>query len=867
MRRRDLFRPRPRDDLRQRDELDVRWLEVVVLGLVQGLTEFLPISSSAHLRIVSEVFFGRDAGAAFTAVTQLGTEAAVLIYFARDIARLTLGLGARPRPAGRPALDPDYRLAWLVILGTLPIGVLGLAFEDQIQTAARNLWLIATTLVVFGVLLGVAERVGRQKVDLERMTVGQGLTLGSCAGDGAGPGRVPLRGHDHRGALPRAHPARGRAVLVPARDPGRRGVRDLPAARTSTPGGPSGLQMVVATLIAFAVGYAAIAWLLRYVEHHSVYLFVWYRFALGRGAVRRARCGVDLGDLIGGAPRSTIRLADRDHPDPPAPRAVVGERGRRAGGPHPRRRAGRDGPCAGRAGGRAARRGSARRGRELTGAALRADRRAAARRARARPASPSRGWPRSTTGRGRVGELKELSKEPLWRVVQAHPSAAVFPDGEGLAGMQARAVAAVRRHDARIAAEHGPRAVWLACSHGDVIKSVLADALACHLDNFQRIVVDPCSISVVHYTETRPFVVRVNDLGGDVADLVPPGAEAGGGGRAGDVGRRRREARAGTLTIRFREGCRPAGRRSTLGEVMSRVIHVFRQPERFVAGTVGEPGDRSFYLQAIQDARTVSVLLEKQQVTVLAERITALLQEVARRFGSDVPAGAERTGRGPLAVPLEEEFRVGTMGLGWDADSRSIVVELLAVTEEEVDESVVLDDTEEGPGRVARVPVPDAGSRFRRACGEGGIGRAPAMPAVRRAAGPGGSRLRSAERVPPADRDHRLISHPVDPARPGRPGPAAPGAYRHHRTACRRLERHVVRHAERGRCGAALRVQARARGAAAVGLSGWDARWAGSGELPRLRGRRLARRAADGVARGAVRAGDGAGLGRHRRRA
>jgi uncharacterized repeat protein (TIGR03847 family) len=130
---------------------------------------------------------------------------------------------------------------------------------------------------------------------------------------------------------------------------------------------------------------------------------------------------------------------------------------------------------------------------------------------------------------------------------------------------------------------------------------------------------------------------------------------------------------------------------------MSRVIHVFRQPERFIAGTVGEPGDRSFYLQAIEDARTVSVLLEKQQVSVLAERISALLQEVARRFGSDVPTTGASTDADPLAVPLEEEFRVGTMGLGWDADSRSIVVELLAVSEEEVDESVVLDDTEEGP--------------------------------------------------------------------------------------------------------------------------------------------------------------------------
>src|SRR5919199_1770080 len=143
----------------------------------------------------------------------------------------------------------------------------------------------------------------------------------------------------------------------------------------------------------------------------------------------------------------------------------------------------------------------------------------------------------------------------------------------------------------------------------------------------------------------------------------------------------------------------PSGpRRSTLDDAMSRVIHVFRQPERFVAGTVGEPGDRSFYLQAIQEARTVSVLLEKQQVSVLADRISALLQEVARRFGPDGLIDEEpRTDLDPLAVPLEEEFRVGTMGLGWDAESGSIVVELLAVTEEEVDESVVLDDTEEGP--------------------------------------------------------------------------------------------------------------------------------------------------------------------------
>ncbi|MCX2732588.1 MSMEG_4193 family putative phosphomutase [Saccharopolyspora sp. NFXS83] len=119
-------------------------------------------------------------------------------------------------------------------------------------------------------------------------------------------------------------------------------------------------------------------------------------------------------------------------------------------------------------------------------------------------------------------KVSELTGESLWSVVQQHPSAAVFPGGEGLAQVQARAVAAVREHDARVSAEFGPNAVWLACSHGDVIKSVLADALGVHLDGFQRIVVDPCSLSVVRYTETRPFVVKVNDTGSDVSALLPP---------------------------------------------------------------------------------------------------------------------------------------------------------------------------------------------------------------------------------------------------------------------------------------------------------------------------------------------------------
>ena len=116
--------------------------------------------------------------------------------------------------------------------------------------------------------------------------------------------------------------------------------------------------------------------------------------------------------------------------------------------------------------------------------------------------------------------LKELAKDPLWKVVQAHPSAVVFPgpEGEALRDTQARAVAAVRDWNARL----GPDATWLACSHGDVIKAVVADAMGLHLDQFQRIAIDPCSVTVIRYTELRPFVVRVNDTGGGVAALLPP---------------------------------------------------------------------------------------------------------------------------------------------------------------------------------------------------------------------------------------------------------------------------------------------------------------------------------------------------------
>lgn len=148
--------------------------------------------------------------------------------------------------------------------------------------------------------------------------------------------------------------------------------------------------------------------------------------------------------------------------------------------------------------------------------------------ARAHPAPPRVGSDRGLTecdyGEWQGRPLKELAREKLWKVVQAQPSAAVFPGGESMAAMQARVVDAVRRHDAAVEAEHGPHAVWVAVSHGDLIKAVLADALGMHLDLFQRIQVDPASVSVVRYTESRPYVLATNSHEGDLGWLAPPPA-------------------------------------------------------------------------------------------------------------------------------------------------------------------------------------------------------------------------------------------------------------------------------------------------------------------------------------------------------
>jgi probable phosphomutase (TIGR03848 family) len=142
--------------------------------------------------------------------------------------------------------------------------------------------------------------------------------------------------------------------------------------------------------------------------------------------------------------------------------------------------------------------------------------------------------------------LKKLAKAPLWPVVQLHPSAAVFPGGEAMAAMASRAVAVVRRWDAAVTAEHGPEAVWLACSHGDVIKAIVADALGMHLDLFQRIVADPASVTAIRYTPTRPFLLRLNDTGGDLATLAPPAKK-----------RRTRRARPGSSDAAVGGGAGP----------------------------------------------------------------------------------------------------------------------------------------------------------------------------------------------------------------------------------------------------------------------------------------------------------------------
>ncbi|MDX2340482.1 undecaprenyl-diphosphate phosphatase [Micrococcus sp. 2A] len=261
------------------------WIEAIILGLVQGLTEFLPISSSAHIRIVGEFLpSASDPGAAFTAITQLGTELAVLIYFWKDIVRI-IGRWSGSLTGRVPRSDPDARMGWLIILGSLPIAILGLLLESWIDTEFRSLWITATMLIVFGVLLALADRLGRQTTPIERLTVKDGILFGFAQALALIPGVSRSGGTITAGlAMGYTREAATRyAFLLAVPAVFASGLYKLFSALTE-PGqsGPyGGGETLVATVIAFVVGYSVIAWLMKFISTNSYMPFVWYRVALG----------------------------------------------------------------------------------------------------------------------------------------------------------------------------------------------------------------------------------------------------------------------------------------------------------------------------------------------------------------------------------------------------------------------------------------------------------------------------------------------------------------------------------------------------------------------------------------------------------
>ena len=256
------------------------WFEALVLGIIQGLTEFLPISSSAHLLILSQLFGWEDPGAAFTAVTQIGTELAVILYFRREIIAI-LRAWARSIVSADARHDPDARMGWLVIIGTIPIGVLGLLFADQIETVARNLWLTATMLIVFGILLGVADALGSRRKTERELTVRDGLLFGLAQALALIPG-VSRSGATITGGLAmgytRAAAARYAFLLaIPAvLASGLFEARKI-GDEANVAWGPT----ILATVIAFGVGLSVIAWLMRWLTTRSFLPFVIYRLVLG----------------------------------------------------------------------------------------------------------------------------------------------------------------------------------------------------------------------------------------------------------------------------------------------------------------------------------------------------------------------------------------------------------------------------------------------------------------------------------------------------------------------------------------------------------------------------------------------------------
>ncbi|HEY9307861.1 MAG TPA: undecaprenyl-diphosphate phosphatase [Microbacterium sp.] len=257
-------------------------LEAIILGFVQGLTEFLPISSSAHLRILGEFLpSAQDPGAAFTAITQIGTEAAVVVFFWRDIVRI-IGHWFRALFGRIPRNDPDAKLGWLIIIGSIPIVVLGLLFQDQIETVLRSLWITAGMLIFFGVLLGIADHVGAKRRKLEDITIGNGVIYGFAQSLALIPGVSRSGGTITAGLFmgyERAAAARYAFLLA------------IPAVFGSgffqlfksldEPGVFTLGETAVATGVAFIVALGVIAFFMAWISKHSFLPFVVYRVALG----------------------------------------------------------------------------------------------------------------------------------------------------------------------------------------------------------------------------------------------------------------------------------------------------------------------------------------------------------------------------------------------------------------------------------------------------------------------------------------------------------------------------------------------------------------------------------------------------------
>ena len=269
------------------------WVQVIVLSIVQGLTEFLPVSSSGHLRIVSQLFWGEDAGASFTAVIQLGTELAVLVYFAKDIWRILTAWFAGL--ADKSKRNFDYRMGWMVIAGTIPVGLAGVLLKDLIRENFRNLWITATVLIVFSFVFILAERMGRRERSFGELTMRDSIIMGFAQCLALIPGVSRSGGTVSAGLflnLDREVATRYSFLLaIPAVLAS--GLFSLPDAFSPDAGqAASGAQLFVGTAIAFAVGYASIAWLLKFVAHHSFAWFALWRIPLGLAVMGLLAFGV-----------------------------------------------------------------------------------------------------------------------------------------------------------------------------------------------------------------------------------------------------------------------------------------------------------------------------------------------------------------------------------------------------------------------------------------------------------------------------------------------------------------------------------------------------------------------------------------------